>query len=566
MASPHPHYPQPGPSSIPYPPPPPPYAFGGNPPYQHSHQPPPNVALSPPPPGLANGAGRAAYPHQGPGRPTAFHPHFLPRQPYQPAFYHPMEHPHHPQPPQSPYQQQRLVNGAPLDRPPSGPLRQGQFIHATPQRPPVPHFSPSFHPHNHSYPHSSPNSPSVFPKQLLMPPTSPLQSHILPEISTLEVQPDQPPPFEPQQSAEPAVSTSGPISPVLQSSSQAQPFPSLPQGLVSRETSPSSMIPSGSTLSSVREASEPLQAFPDRTNVIKGLALQSRRPPVMNAVPFTVSSAARPPLSFYDTLTILEEVKTKPSRSPQTNNLPLTPPPDVIGLADSLDEPDSPPQQSLGSSATTITTPATSTAPHTPTPGSPHSSMTSVSLPPKSPSEVLREASPSPSVAAVATGPSAHDTGSAEHPVIQRSITPSATTPPPVKKSWASLLRSPSNGPSNSGGLIGSNGLPTSSVQGFSIPASFSAVPAAQHGLFTKSDFFTLLTASNSLVSQMPPVRTRGIVNLGNMCFANTVLQVLVYCPPFHKLFTELNKHMPGPNVKENRRVDAAGTPLVNAT
>jgi len=52
------------------------------------------------------------------------------------------------------------------------------------------------------------------------------------------------------------------------------------------------------------------------------------------------------------------------------------------------------------------------------------------------------------------------------------------------------------------------------------------------------------------------------------MCFANTVLQVLVYCPPFYKLFTELGKYMLGPVVKgEGKEKETGqGTPLVDAT
>ncbi|KAK1926127.1 cysteine proteinase [Papiliotrema laurentii] len=36
----------------------------------------------------------------------------------------------------------------------------------------------------------------------------------------------------------------------------------------------------------------------------------------------------------------------------------------------------------------------------------------------------------------------------------------------------------------------------------------------------------------------------RGLINTGNMCFANTILQVLVYCPPFTELFEELGKRL----------------------
>ena len=40
------------------------------------------------------------------------------------------------------------------------------------------------------------------------------------------------------------------------------------------------------------------------------------------------------------------------------------------------------------------------------------------------------------------------------------------------------------------------------------------------------------------------------------MCFANAVLQVLVYCPPFYRLFTELAKYLPGPSSDSKKPID----------
>jgi len=38
------------------------------------------------------------------------------------------------------------------------------------------------------------------------------------------------------------------------------------------------------------------------------------------------------------------------------------------------------------------------------------------------------------------------------------------------------------------------------------------------------------------------------------MCFANAVLQILVYCPPFYRLFTDLAKYLPGPQSSDSKK------------
>jgi ubiquitin C-terminal hydrolase len=47
----------------------------------------------------------------------------------------------------------------------------------------------------------------------------------------------------------------------------------------------------------------------------------------------------------------------------------------------------------------------------------------------------------------------------------------------------------------------------------------------------------------STTVNKNPP---RGLINSGNMCFANSVLQIMVYCPPFHRLFAELGRVLGG--------------------
>ncbi|KIY71081.1 cysteine proteinase [Cylindrobasidium torrendii FP15055 ss-10] len=131
--------------------------------------------------------------------------------------------------------------------------------------------------------------------------------------------------------------------------------------------------------------------------------------------------------------------------------------------------------------------------------------------------------------------------------------TPVAATPP-AKKSWASLLRTtPSNTPAK-------NALPTSAVVGFSIPA----VAPAPVSPSKKNDLISLLTTGNPALSAPAPspskLKPRGLINTGNMCFANSVLQILLYCPPFFRLFHELGRLV---GTGERIMNDA---PLTNAT
>jgi ubiquitin carboxyl-terminal hydrolase 10 len=53
-------------------------------------------------------------------------------------------------------------------------------------------------------------------------------------------------------------------------------------------------------------------------------------------------------------------------------------------------------------------------------------------------------------------------------------------------------------------------------------------------------------------------IRPRGLVNSGNLCFANAVLQILVYCPPFWRFFTDLGRLL--------EPTEESKTPLVEAT
>ncbi|KAJ6462440.1 hypothetical protein C8R45DRAFT_1026783 [Mycena sanguinolenta] len=159
---------------------------------------------------------------------------------------------------------------------------------------------------------------------------------------------------------------------------------------------------------------------------------------------------------------------------------------------------------------------------------------------------------------------------------------PAPAVPPP-KKSWASLLRAPAASSSSSSGAAAATtavggpkpkwvGLPTSSVVGFSIPAGANVEKSIEGegkgpSPATRAALLALLNApadgtaparSFADASAAPPLPStaaassaaapssegklipRGLINTGNMCFANAVLQVLVYCTPFATLFARM--------------------------
>ncbi|KAA1469297.1 cysteine proteinase [Dentipellis sp. KUC8613] len=230
----------------------------------------------------------------------------------------------------------------------------------------------------------------------------------------------------------------------------------------------------------------------------------------------------------------------------------------------------SPPTDQLSSSATeTETTPGCSTAPDTPIPGSPLSSNTSVSVAGTAPSHV-KGASQSPRSLLVkianVTEPEAKDdkqtVPSAEAALVEAeastSSTSSVTTPvpsaPAPKKSWASLLRTP-------GAPTGKGGLPTSSVVGFSVPSTAASAPQSRVIPARRPELVALLSGTAPPYTGAPRIRPRGLINSGNMCFANAVLQLLVYCQPFWRLMNELGKYLP-----EVSAAEKSETPFVDAT
>ncbi|KAF9532800.1 hypothetical protein CPB83DRAFT_890475 [Crepidotus variabilis] len=344
----------------------------------------------------------------------------------------------------------------------------------------------------------------------------------------------------------------------------------------------------------------------------------SRRPQdPANAPGIIISPRAQPPP---DVVQQALELKTPPPspRAPPAIKLPHQTSDRTVLKAspDSLD-----PSQNNSTVPSSSVTESTSTST---VPGSPVSSHTSISVSGTPAKEAPKETVPTPDVTSSSTPDAAASEGAetpskpgeeqkedsstteagttdpssatattseppASAPVAPAPVTPVPSGPPPPKKSWASLLR-PANSSSTSASStpgLSRNTLPTSAVVGFSIPAVTSpSNPAVPVNPSQKSELLNLLStgpappptgfaaaaASATTNASAMKIRPRGLVNSGNMCFANAVLQILVYCPPFHKLFVELNRLLVGPVVGGNNNKDettkgaSGSTPLVDAT
>jgi ubiquitin carboxyl-terminal hydrolase 10 len=104
--------------------------------------------------------------------------------------------------------------------------------------------------------------------------------------------------------------------------------------------------------------------------------------------------------------------------------------------------------------------------------------------------------------------------------------------------------------------------------------------PGAGHSIAPTAGVSYASTATMTTMNLTPStkIRPRGLINSGNMCFANSVLQIMVYCPPFHRLFAELGKVLGGVGLSavagtsgngtsgNGTAAEASAYPLVEAT
>ena len=107
---------------------------------------------------------------------------------------------------------------------------------------------------------------------------------------------------------------------------------------------------------------------------------------------------------------------------------------------------------------------------------------------------------------------------------------------------------------------------PASSIVGFPTPTS----SPPSHVSPSPKEEFTVLFSSMSPSrptgnATLPRQRARGLVNAGNMCFVNAMLQLLAHSPPFWNLCRELGD-LKGPRGTGDSETGGCATPLVDAT
>ncbi|KKA29647.1 hypothetical protein TD95_000694 [Thielaviopsis punctulata] len=116
----------------------------------------------------------------------------------------------------------------------------------------------------------------------------------------------------------------------------------------------------------------------------------------------------------------------------------------------------------------------------------------------------------------------------------------SVPAPVPAKpSSWASLLKNPSKPADNASAAA-------ASASGVSAATAGTATPNGTSGGLTKDKISTLADALRSYrvnsIEKVSFLEPRGLINGGNMCYMNSILQVLVHCIPFYDFLDQVNK------------------------